>query len=218
MAIDQAALQRRQSVAMEAADTRAHDEQLSGLEPVILRDGLPVWLRAIRPTDAAAMAALFDRASQQSLLLRFFTPLKRVERSVVDQLVRADGIERMAYVAVRDLDSPAGIIAVGQYTRYPKPDAADVAFFVDDEYQGNGLGTLLLERLALHARDHGIVRLHADVLTVNERMLQVFRDSGLVTGVRSDGDTLSINLVADADEAALTRTADRERTATVASL
>jgi len=66
--IEHPALQERPQSTANEEPTSGGDDQLSELEPVILRDGLPVWLRPIRPTDAAAITALFDRASQQSLL------------------------------------------------------------------------------------------------------------------------------------------------------
>jgi acetyl coenzyme A synthetase (ADP forming)-like protein len=161
---------------------------------------------------------LFARASRDSLLLRFFTPVRQVDPHLVELLAASDGEERMAYVVTRGAGDDEQLVAVGNYVRLPRRDAAEIAFFVDDPEQGKGLGTLLLERLAQHARDQGIVTLIADVLTVNERMLQVFRDSGLATEVHAEGDTFHVTLAARASESAVARSDDRERVATVASL
>ncbi|MDA3039756.1 MAG: GNAT family N-acetyltransferase, partial [Actinomycetota bacterium] len=55
---------------------------------------------------------------------------------------------------------------------------AEVSFFVDDEFQGRGLGTLLLEYLAAAGRHQGIYGFDALVLPENYGMLRVFRRAG----------------------------------------
>ena len=57
-------------------------------------------------------------------------------------------------------------------------DDADVAFLVDDEHQGKGIATLLLEHLAAIARTNGIKRFTAEVLSDNRAMLRVFSRAG----------------------------------------
>ena len=74
-------------------------------------------------------------------------------------------------------------------TAYPDSDVAEVAFVVDDAYQGLGIGTLLLEYLASEGRRHGFKRFAADTLLENNAMLQVFRGrrfhAALRPGVRA---------------------------------
>ncbi len=187
-------------------------------EPVVLRDGTSAWLRPARPEDVERLTQLFERASAQSRLLRFFTPLRHVDPHLIEELAAADGDERAAYVVTHGAGRAEAIAAVGNYSRLPPGDSAEVAFFVDDAEQGKGMGTLLLERLALHARSRGIRCLRADVLTINEAMLAVFRDSGLVTEARPEGDTILVTLGAQPGAAATERADARAQTATVASL
>jgi acetyl coenzyme A synthetase (ADP forming)-like protein len=191
---------------------------LAGLEPVAFRDGTPAWLRAARPADERAVEDLFGRASRQSLFMRFFTPLKRVDPALIKRLVHSDGIDSAAYVITRGVGDQEAVLAIANYNRLSSGTAADAAFFVDDAYQGEGLGTLLLERLARHAAATGIGSLHADVLAVNERMLGVFRDSGLVTGSQIRGDTIVLQLSTHPSDLAVESAEERERVATVASL
>ncbi len=65
--------------------------------------------------------------------------------------------------------------------------AAEVAFETADVRRGLGLATLLLARLAEHARAHGITVFEAFVLPSNRDMAEVLRDSGFsATSARGD--------------------------------
>ena len=88
----------------------------------------------------------------------------------------------MALVATRQEENDEHIIGVGRYMSLDGQDTpaprAEVAFAIADEYQGLGIGTLLLEHLAAIARDNGITEFEAYVLGENNRMLEVFEASG----------------------------------------
>src|SRR6185295_3126042 len=55
---------------------------------------------------------------------------------------------------------------------------AEVAFAVAEDFQGKGLATMLLERLAVLASQYGFEKFQASTLADNAAMLEVFRDSG----------------------------------------
>ena len=57
--------------------------------------------------------------------------------------------------------------------------AADIAFAVEEDFQGRGIASRLLRQLADIARASGIARFEADVLAENTPMLAVLRNSGL---------------------------------------
>ena len=131
-------------------------------------------VRPIGPDDGEALRAFHARLSPESIVLRFFGPHPRLSDAEVERFTHVDGVDRVALVAER----ASQIVAVARYDRTPGSDEAEVAFVVDDAYQGRGLGTLLLQRLADAARAQGIRRLVADTLSENFRMLNVFRDGG----------------------------------------
>jgi len=186
--------------------------------PVILRDGTTAWVRPARPDDIERLNSLFSRASRESLWLRFFTSAKHIERRDLERMVDIDGVGRMTYLITRGEGAEEQALAVGGYVRLPRWDTAEVAFFVDDTFQGKGLGTLLLERLAAHARQQGILTLVADVLPENHRMLQVFRKSGFEPHAEWDHGVVRVELPATSGEVALAQSEARERIATAASL
>lgn len=140
---------------------------------VVLADGGVVRLRAVRADDDAGLMGLYQRLSDESLYLRFFSPVPRPTAHQLERLVQIDYRDRMALVAL----SGDAIVAVARYDRVGG-DEAEVAFTVDDEFQGRGLGTLMLEHLAAVARENGIRRFVADTLPTNRKMLDVFRNAG----------------------------------------
>ena len=157
-----------------ASDERSvHAELDSGIE-VMLGDGTSAHVRAIGPDDAGALRNFHSRLSRESIVLRFFGPHPRLSDVEVERFTHVDGVDRVALVAER-----AGeIVAVARYDRAPGSDEAEVAFVVNDAFQGQGLGTVLLQNLATTARSHGVRWLVADTLSENFRMLNVFRHAG----------------------------------------
>jgi GNAT superfamily N-acetyltransferase len=139
-----------------------------------LSDGTVVHIRPIRPDHDEALRAFHSRLSTESIVLRFFGPHPRLSDAEVARFTTVDGVDRMALVA----EQGSEIVAVARYDRPPGSDEAEVAFVVDDAFQGRGLGTILLQHVAAAARSQGIRRLVADTLSENFRMLHVFRDAG----------------------------------------
>ena len=85
------------------------------------------------------------------------------------------------------------MIGGASYVVLPSADgarAAEVAFTIEEDYQGQGLAGKLMAMLAGIARQHGIDRFEADVLAGNAPMLEVFERSGLpLTKTREGGVT-----------------------------
>ncbi|MFC0006302.1 bifunctional acetate--CoA ligase family protein/GNAT family N-acetyltransferase [Micromonospora siamensis] len=142
---------------------------------VLLSDGTTVGLRPIRPDDAPAIVAMHARFSERTRYLRYFSPYPRIPERDLQRFVVVDHHDREAFVVL------AGdrIVAVGRYERLgPESPEAEVAFVVEDAYQGRGIGSVLLEHLADAARRYGIVHFVAEVLPANGAMLRVFSDFG----------------------------------------
>jgi acetyl coenzyme A synthetase (ADP forming)-like protein len=93
-----------------------------------------------------------------------------------------------------------------------------VALAVADDFQGQGLGTLLLERLALLAVRHGFTHFWAVTQADNRLMCEVFRDSGFALQEWPDRGEVEVDLAIVPTEASVARLEMRHRVATVASL
>ncbi|WP_320064616.1 GNAT family N-acetyltransferase [Micromonospora sp. RTGN7] len=142
---------------------------------VLLSDGTTVALRPIRPDDAPGIVAMHARFSERTRYLRYFSPYPRIPERDLRRFVVVDHRDREAFVVL----AADRIVAVGRYERLgPEAPEAEVAFVVEDAYQGRGIGSVLLEHLADAARRTGIVHFVAEVLPANGAMLRVFADFG----------------------------------------
>lgn len=83
----------------------------------------------------------------------------------------------MALLATRGEGVDEEIIAVVRYDR-SEPREAEIAFVVLDRWQGLGIATALLYRLAAHARRRGITTFVALTMGSNQPMLDVLRYCG----------------------------------------
>ncbi|GLH99785.1 GNAT family N-acetyltransferase [Phytohabitans aurantiacus] len=179
-------------------------------------DGGIVHIRATTRDDVAALARLYADASPESLRLRFFaTPSRSVIASEVERLVRAPGPEHGAMVA----QVAGDVVGVASYERATEDDLrAEFAVFVAGPHRGRGIGTLLLEHLAAHARQHGIVELTGEVLPGNFRMLRVAKDLTGRTRTRLMDGVVDVDVATTTDETALLAADARDRAAERAAL
>lgn len=139
----------------------------------VLRDGSVVHMRPIRPDDEDRLRAFHSQLSPETIYYRFFAPYPELTDKDVRRFTHVDYVDRVGLVA-----TVAGeIVGVGRYDRV-SPTDAEIAFTVRDDYQGRGLGSVLLEHLAVAARERGLRRFVADVLPQNRRMTATFSHAG----------------------------------------
>jgi RimJ/RimL family protein N-acetyltransferase len=130
-------------------------------------------LRLIRPDDEPRLIALHERLSAQTAYQRFFTVMRRLPMNWAHFLANVDYHTRLALVIERQGAGGPELIAVGRYESTKDLDIAEVAFVVQDGWQGQGLGRILLHELLAAAAARGIRRFRAYVLAENRRMLHL---------------------------------------------
>jgi acetyl coenzyme A synthetase (ADP forming)-like protein len=180
---------------------------------IVLRDGSTLRVRPVRAEDERAIRAFMDGLSPESIGFRFFgaANLEWATKWSVD----VDYADRFALIA--ETGSPLRVIAHAAYVRIDA-ERAEVAFLVDDSWQGRGISTILLAHLAEIAEQHGISTFCAEVLPANHRMIEVFRESGFPIDMHSTRDSIEIELPTSLSPQALARFEERERTAAVAAV
>jgi RimJ/RimL family protein N-acetyltransferase len=151
-----------------------------------LRDGREVRLRPTRTSDTRAMQDLFYRLSEEDRESRFLQKLSSLTDRAAQYLCSVDYDEEMAFVAVVGPSAHERIVAASCYYLSPATRLAEVAYMVDPDWQGAGLGRILHARLVEYAREHGARGLTADVLLGNSRMMRVFRNGDHSLSVNTD--------------------------------
>src|SRR5512132_3459978 len=141
---------------------------------VLLADGRIATVRPVLATDQAALVKLHEDVSDDNARLRFFGVNHAAARRYAEHLgATAGSAEVLALVAVLDGE------LVGVASAEVLDDhRAEMSVLVSDAAHGLGIGTLLLEHLAAHARDRGISDFTAEVLVENSTMARVLTDCG----------------------------------------
>ena len=150
--------------------------QLGGT--LTLRDGTVVRVRPIQADDVDRLIAFHGRLSPEAIAYRYFSPVPRLSTARATWLTHVDYVNRMALVATTGQQGDdEQIIGVVRYERIGE-DVAEVAFLVEDPWQGHGIATQLLYRLAEYGRQHGFVHFLAEMMSTNNRMRGVIRGAG----------------------------------------
>ena len=158
-----------------------------------LRDGSCIRIRQGHRSDRELLLRGFERLSPESRYRRFLTTISELSAKMVRYLTEVDHHDHEAMIA---LDERTGEgIGVARYIRNPtRPEAAEVAVTVVDDWQGRGVGTLLLEVICGRAREEGIKMFTALMLATNQEMMDVFRGLGPVRIVDQDIGTVEIEM------------------------
>lgn len=142
-----------------------------------MRDGREVEIRALQPDDRDDMLAAVGRTGTQSLQRRFFVVKRGFSEKEIAFFMNIDFVNHVALAALADEGGRHVIIGGGRYI-VTEPGKAEIAFVVIDDYQGQGVGTLLMRHLAVLARKAALRELIAEVLPENAAMRKVFGKFG----------------------------------------
>jgi acyl-CoA synthetase (NDP forming)/GNAT superfamily N-acetyltransferase len=145
---------------------------------IALRDGSTVTVRRVTAADRAGLAVFLAELGVDARYLRFFSCAVDVER----EAAAAAGLGENGQGLIALTGDLEQIVGHAEYIR-ERPGRAEVAFEVAGAWQGHGIATVLLVRLAELASEAGIDTFTATVLPANHRMIGVFRDSGFDTKV-----------------------------------
>lgn len=146
--------------------------------PVLsLEDGSIFTVKPVTPDDKPLILHGFERLSERSRYLRFLGPMPSLSRRQLAYLSELDHRNHIA-IGILDGDEP---VAIGRWVRFDdEPEDADLALTVIDDYQGRGVGRLVIQILAMVARHRGVRWLHFDVLAENSPMLHLLDKLGAV--------------------------------------
>ncbi|WP_146207358.1 GNAT family N-acetyltransferase [Nocardioides silvaticus] len=133
--------------------------------------GVTLSIAPLEHGDVATVRAVFDQLGELSRTRRYLSPVPRLTTAAATALADADGFRHHA-VVVRE--GPGRPVALGRLVR-TEARRAEPALEVVDDWQGRGLGRLLLRRLLADARELGIASLEGTASADNRPVLRLIR-------------------------------------------
>ncbi len=146
----------------------------------VFNNGLKVRFRAIKPSDEDEMRHLFYRFSDEAVYYRYFTSIKTMPHTKMQEYVCVDYSQVMSIVGLINEPGEGHIIAEARFVKEPDKPWADVAFVVDEKFNGLGIASFLYKKLIQLAKKRGLHGFTADVLSTNTGMMKVFEKGGTV--------------------------------------
>ena len=148
--------------------------------PIVTEYGLSLHVRPLAADDRDALLAFYARLSDHSRFRRFMTGAPPLDGSAASRLTEVDHRSHEVLVAVDDTDGR--VVAEARYGQWLRePDTADVAFAVADDWQRQGIGTMLAAAIVERARQAGFRRLTASTFGDNAGARSVLRRVGFRT-------------------------------------
>ena len=139
-----------------------------------LRSGETLRIRPIRPEDAHLLSAFADRLSDRSRYMRFFSVQRGLSPTFLARLTQVDYDRELALIALAEAQSAAEpMLGVARFAANPDGESCEFAVTIDDNWNGRGLATILMQRLMQAARDAGYRHMTGLVLPDNESMLKL---------------------------------------------
>ena len=145
------------------------------LEETILINGEKITFRPAKPVDERRIQEHFYHMDKKDIISRFFHAKKSFMRDEMEGMSHIDYIRNMTIVALVGEFGFDRVVGVGEYYLEPAKNMAEIAFSVSNDYQGKGLGRILIRKLAEAARENGVSGLFAYTSPQNKKMINLFK-------------------------------------------
>jgi acetyltransferase len=155
-----------------------------------LDSGMRIGLRLTRPSDAPRVRAFLERLSRQTRVRRFFMAMPEIDERTVSHFTFYNPRQRIVVAATAPLAGVEEMIGLADVALVDT-GVAELGIVVDDEHQGSGVGTALLEAVSSLAAAHGATHLRAELLDHNRPMIRLLERLGRTVKTMEDGHVLA---------------------------
>lgn len=142
-----------------------------------------IAVRRAMATDTVLLGELLFRVSERTLQLRYMRSggfSADMFRSEALRLAQGSSPDRTTFLATIRLNHGDEAVAVAELARdHNDPSFGEIALFVRDDEQRQGIGAFLLRHLIATAQRSAITRLSASMLAENRVMLHLICGLGL---------------------------------------
>jgi RimJ/RimL family protein N-acetyltransferase len=158
-----------------------------------LRDGRVALIAPLHPDDRGRYLVGLEQLSAESVYQRFLAPVERLSESQLRYLLEVDHRDHEALLAIDEEGGHA--VGVARFIRSEEsPEVAEAAITVVDEWQRQGLGKCLGQLLSDRARELGVARFEATLLSENEAIQGLLRSLGPMRTVGRDGAAVRVEI------------------------
>jgi acyl-CoA hydrolase/RimJ/RimL family protein N-acetyltransferase len=176
---------------------RSMGEASRAIYPVALEEKLQIegetlFIRPAKPVDERRIREHYYSLDQEDVFLRFFHEKTAFERWEVENKSHIDYIKDLTLIGVIGESGFDKVVAVAEYLLLVQSNMAEVAFTVNKEYQGKGIGKIFMRKIAAAAREQGIAGLVAYTAAHNQAMIRLFKTLPYKVRTSFDGDALTL--------------------------
>ncbi len=159
------------------------------VERLVLRDGSSAVIRLLASGDEAGVASWFTSCfaglGADTLYARLFVLLKWLDRFTGSAL---PGVDRFTPDALAAFAPDGVTVGIARCLPVSKSASAEITVAVAEAWQGRGIATALLERVAARARSVDVKQLNASCPASNDKFIHLLSRLGPTTVVpRSAG-------------------------------
>ncbi|MEJ2056762.1 MAG: GNAT family N-acetyltransferase [Desulfofustis sp.] len=158
------------------------------LEETRMIERRQITFRPIKMTDERPLQEHYYGLDQIDVVSRFFHEKTSFVSKQIERTFIIDYSRDLTIVAVVGEPGFERVIAVGEYYNNPESNLAEIAFSVEKQWQGRGISSIVIRKLAEAARDNGIDGFTAYTSKDNERMIKLFRSLDYQVSVTAEGD------------------------------
>jgi acetyltransferase len=138
--------------------------------------GARVFIRPLKPADAALYPDFLTDVTQSDLRLRFFSAMRELSIEMIDKLVHYDAKTAMAFIAIEE--NTGRMLGVVRLHDDDTGSSAEFAILLRTHLKGHGLGWLLMKHMIANAKAKGLTFVRGQVLAENTTMLQMCGELG----------------------------------------
>jgi acyl-CoA hydrolase/RimJ/RimL family protein N-acetyltransferase len=177
---------------------RSLAESLQGIYPVQLEEtveinGQEVVIRPATPVDTRRIQEHFYGLDEKDVVSRFFYEKTRFNLEEIEGVSQIDYVNDLTLLALVGDPGFRRVVGIGEFLFDPAKNLAEVAFSISKEFQGKGIGKILIRKLALAARDNGIAGFIAYTSHQNEGMIKLFNSLPFTIKTFFDGEMLMLS-------------------------
>jgi acetyltransferase len=152
-----------------------------------LRDGRTVILRPIKPEDEPLWLEMFYNFSQESLHFRLFQTIVQPAHEYSARYCNIDYDRELAIVAEIEEDGKRKMLGVVRLNQAPSEKTGEISFIITDTWQGQGLGSKMVDYMIEISKDKKLETINAIMLPDNYRAIKLLREMGFTIESMDDG-------------------------------